>query len=204
MSESFDEISRILATPMPRRKALKLVFGVLFGGTVVTAGLWPMQAGAATRHKAICLPKGSKCPDKSQQCGTKDDGPCCCPIENGKGLVCCVNANDVPSQWCCPSAGQCCPTLCETECCESAKNEVCVQCKSADGTEEYEHRCCPPNTVCVPCKNGAGEVIGTKCCPPGRVCCGDGNPCAIGAECCPKGITGCKYGEDGKHTLCHH
>ena|SRR5881396_3292491 len=67
----FDNICRILATPMPRSRALKLIFGGL-GGAVLAPFAF-----------------GDDCPNPDtnpQRCGSSAQGPACCP----PGQTCCL------------------------------------------------------------------------------------------------------------------
>jgi len=48
MGMLFDDISRLVGSPLPRRKVVALVAGSVAGS--VLGGLWPSRAGAATPH----------------------------------------------------------------------------------------------------------------------------------------------------------
>jgi hypothetical protein len=107
MSEQFDYLSRILATPMPRSKALKLMFGAL-----AAAALAPLGLGQGEPDKK--KPQ-QECPKRHIDCG----GGFCCP----------------PGKQCCHASGTtfCCPgphTCCGNSCCPPSKecrNNSCVK-----------------------------------------------------------------------------
>jgi len=119
MNESnlFDEIARVLASPMPRRQALGHIIGGLFGAAAIAA--WPGRAHAADSCK------------KDGDCGT---GMFCCnkKVCCSSGELCCgPGANSI----CCPAGGSCCGNGANTICCQPG--EVCsgngskVVCKNA-------------------------------------------------------------------------
>jgi hypothetical protein len=80
MSFLIDEVARTLATPMPRRRALRFLSSAVAAGMLGTLGL--KEAGA--QQAAVCNPK------------CKMNETCC----NG---VCCT-----PNQVCCGTAKVCC------------------------------------------------------------------------------------------------
>ena|SRR5213593_1785086 len=94
MAELFDNICRILATPMPRSRALKLMLGGL--------------AVAVLAPPAF----GDNCsPSATVRCGTTPNGmPACCP----NGQTCCLtpNTQDV-RPVCCQSSRVCVNQVCE-------------------------------------------------------------------------------------------
>ena len=87
MTQLFDNVCRILATPMPRSHALKLIFGVLVGATLSPFAF------------------GDNCSETAQtRCGTTPSGqPACC----SNGEVCCLlNPQSSAKPVCChPSEG---------------------------------------------------------------------------------------------------
>ena len=112
----FDEISRVLASPMPRRRAFRLVFGGLAVAAATVAGPVgrrprEVQVGRRLRQGGVLL----------QQEGLLQIGQVCC----GSG------ANSI----CCPAGGSCCGNGANTICCGAG--EVCsgngskVVCKAA-------------------------------------------------------------------------
>ena len=72
----FDDISRVLASPMPRRRALKLIVGALAGGSLMASGLGRAEAAVqVTCTPSTCSAAGSiRCSER-----------CCCP----PGFTCC-------------------------------------------------------------------------------------------------------------------
>ena len=70
----FDDISRILASPIPRRRALRLIVSGLVGATFAAIGLQPAEAVTCTTDSqcgtgnvccnGICCTKGQACVDK--------------------------------------------------------------------------------------------------------------------------------------------
>ena len=103
MNYIIDDVARILAGPTPRRKALKLIGGVLAGGLFGSVAL-------AQRGDAACGPTvatGAPCGNGKQCCG----GFC---LGQGIGTpgsaACCPNNVPCPPTRCCPlGTGTCCP-----------------------------------------------------------------------------------------------
>ena len=75
MNDLIDNVSRILATPMPRRKAMKLFGGALAAAVVAFVGAQPAEAACA-KGQVTCGTNGACCKNSS-----------CCYGANGK--VCC-------------------------------------------------------------------------------------------------------------------
>jgi len=105
MAKLYDEICRILATPMPRSRALKLIFGGL-----ASAVLAPVGFG-----QQACDPGSEPCPGV---------------FPNGGGVQGCCPTG----QHCCPAgafAAHCCPgpqNCCGDGCCQpnhNCVNNVC-------------------------------------------------------------------------------
>jgi hypothetical protein len=183
----FDQLSRIWASPMSRRKALRLSAGVLFGAVganLISSGrAWApvsctsnAQCTAAERCNTFCV----VCNEDSQ-CGPGNtcvdphtpSATCTCPGFGACNTVCC--GGGTAGATCCPNTtdicvgGACCPS-----------GSVCGSV------------CCPPSKVCL---NAATGACG---CPPGgptcgNFCCRKGETCShpAGGCCCPKGSTPC-------------
>lgn len=81
----FEDIARTLATPMPRRRALKAILGSLAGAALATVA-WPGQA------QADPTPKGGKCPPNHVNC----NNVVCCP----KPKACCNGVCCQPNEVC--------------------------------------------------------------------------------------------------------
>jgi len=103
----FDEIARILASPMPRRQVLRRIIGGLAGAAL---------ASVAGSGRVLAAPKtcttDSDCGSGSFCCNKK----ICCPA----GQLCC--SSGAVSQ-CCPAGGSCCGSGNNMICCDPG--EVC-------------------------------------------------------------------------------
>ena len=140
MNYLIDDITRILAGPTPRRKALKLIGGVLAGGLFGAAS--GQVGGGAGNPSCQGVARGGTCPDNDmQQCcgqfclgqviGNPPASAACCPNTfacpptrccgdaNGTGFTCCpagtcfnVHFNASAS---CQSVGGAVPTACTTD-----------------------------------------------------------------------------------------
>jgi len=122
MDELFDDISRILASPVPRRRALKLVVGGLAGAALAVLGFERPAYGACTSGKFAC---GTKCCDCANE-------QCC------NGTSCCAKGVD------------CCGTNCD-KCCASdefcrASDKKCIKGSRPSPSEPA----CPPPTTSPP------------------------------------------------------
>jgi len=152
MSALIDDVSRIIASPISRRKAFRLVGGAVGGAVLASLGLgaasrglgapaWAQQGqdhgGGDNGHKH---PKcrdhevacgRSKCCDKDQQCCNGDkccdkDQQCC------SGDKCCDKTEVCCANRCCRSGESCCGHSCcraDRVCC----NNRCVR-KTASGS----------------------------------------------------------------------
>ncbi len=175
----FDDLARTLATPMPRRGALRTIGAALAAGAV--PALRPDRAlGHAGRTQA--------CPSPTKRCfvaikyGTHEGG--CYYPDYAK---CCKGPNndkEHPNQmsWTCPKDNDCgsaatqfctCSNKCKDgKCCPKSKGRcvkgTCCPLKRttfAPGTKGKGVACCPPGTIAVP--GGTG-----LCCPPAdKDCC---------------------------------
>jgi len=174
MSALLDDISRIIASPIPRRQALRLLSGVVGGGVLTYLGR--ASRGLGVPAGGAQAPEFIKCPSGEFRCGGTccKNGLTCC---NGK---CCTSGQRCIDGTCCPSAqvcgafweffgrSFCCPsgqTCCNGRCCPSG--QTCCN-----------RRCCPSGQCCN---------HGLRCCPTGYVCCG-------GTECkkaTPSGSSPC-------------
>jgi hypothetical protein len=162
MAELFDNLTRIVGSKLPRRRAFKLVLSALVGGSV--AALRPAYAM-----------------DVDHPCNTVFDvpGTGSVSVQNCQGLTtaqkeakkdpACEAAKNAAQNT---SAFAACPVECLHKEFVSWKCEQC-QCFSSDkfeckGTAKY--KCC---NVC-----GSGN----KCCASNQVCCG-GTTCCAPANC---------------------
>jgi hypothetical protein len=126
-----DDISRIIASPIPRRQALRLLSGVVGGGIIASMGLGRASRGLGAQQvtpEPFCPPTttrcGRHCCASGQTCCTKGTGKVCC----GTGRACCGSGN---SPTCC-AAGQICSN---NHCCASGA----LWCGTA---------CCPKGSYC--------------------------------------------------------
>jgi hypothetical protein len=123
MSERFDDLSRRMAQPLPRRGALKAIGGALFGSAALVA-LRPLRGDAKICAGTIC---GSNCCSNGQVCldvstskcgcaaGTKTCGPqlcceaggACTTLPNGTGNCCCKAGETACGIVCCPAGVAC-------------------------------------------------------------------------------------------------
>ena len=108
MSDLFDNVARILATPMPRRKALKLFGGALAAAVVAAAGTQPVKAAACKKGET------------GSTCGNGSNAKCCAPgtccAVKGSVVNCCAkNTCTCSNGTCAPSTGAVCPPGC-TKC----------------------------------------------------------------------------------------
>jgi len=99
MSEFLDDLCRILATPMPRSRALKLIAGGL--ASVAFAPFAFGQRGLQCPPDQVCQGAPTNCCPGNQKC-------CAGTGRGGRGFCC------PKSQECCGAAGCCLP------------NEVCM------------------------------------------------------------------------------
>jgi len=149
MSLLIDDLSRIIASPMPRRKALRLAGNMLGGGILAYLGLGRASRGHAqpTRscgtHQIQC---GSTCCDSVETCcggrcygpDAKEHADCC------GSVLCSKAAQQCCTDHCCRKTESCCGSRC------CASGQACCHGK-----------CCAPGQVCC----------GSTCCGEGYVCC---------------------------------
>ena len=178
MSSPFDNLARTLATPVPRRQALRAVGAALLVGAF--PALRPDRALGYSGHLQARTAKPVRC-FVTIPFGTHEGGGYypqyqkCCKGPN--------NDAEHPNQmsWVCPKDYSCgsaaggfcpCPTKCKDGvCCPRSKGR-CV-----NGT------CCPAiRTTTRPGSNGKGVA----CCPAGTIAV----PGGVGL-CCPKGARHC-------------
>jgi hypothetical protein len=99
MNLLIDDVARVLATPMSRRKAFARIAGIL-GGALLAS----VPAQAAPGNCTTC--------QNNNQCTSNNCASCtggvkiCCPV----GFVCCGTAHCCPSNSCCNDNGGTCFT----------------------------------------------------------------------------------------------
>jgi peroxiredoxin len=155
----FDDVSRAIAIPLPRREILAKVGVALAGALLAALGLQTAGYGQES-------PEGNKgCPKGKTRCGDKccESGLICC---NGK---CCTSSKDVCLK------GGCCESerVCAGKCC--ASKEICLKGDCCESDRVCAGKCCASKEVCL--KSG--------CCESDRVCAGK---CCNETESCIKGV----------------
>src|SRR5438093_10098566 len=96
MAQLFDQICRTLATPMPRSRALKLIFGGLAGVALAPLSFGQQGVNPPGREACGTIPDG--CPPGQNCCF---DSFCCAHVQG-----CCVNTSHT-SAVCCPPGKSC-------------------------------------------------------------------------------------------------
>lgn len=212
MSERFfDSLARTLASPMPRRRALRLAGAALVAAAV--PGFAPRAASAAGSDcgteqnpcSKFCKKPGEKACGRES---TNDCGQVGCSLQGCYKVAttdCCRAGDEAP--WFCPK-GTCgkvrpecpCPTTCKDgTCCPRSKGR-CVNGKCCPairttfrpGSSKKAVACCPPGTVAVP--GGVG-----LCCPKGKPgCCDAFDPRADASDLAPLGLPKGKVCVNGK------
>ena len=172
MSSPFDDLARALATPLPRRRVLRLL-----GSAVAVAALPSFRT-----RPALARGTGLNCPPPTTLCSNGrgselclDPGEECC--DYGVALVRCKVGTKCGGSYnnACVDA---CPTRCKDgTCCPKSKGRcvkgVCcpaIRTTFAPGTNRKAAACCPSGTIAVPGALG-------QCCPKGDLdCCKPKDP----------------------------
>src|SRR5438876_817948 len=112
MAKLYDEICRTLATPMPRSRALKLIFGGLAGAVLAPFGF----------GQQACDPGSEPCPGVFPNGGGVQGccppGQHCCPLNSDPN----INTTVV---HCCSGPQSCCGNTCCTPS-QHCENGACV------------------------------------------------------------------------------
>lgn len=130
MSSLIDDISRVIASPISRRHALKLVSGAVGGAVLGSLGLGraaqAQQTNQPCRGDEFACGKAACCKHDQMCCGfcwgasLKDRYHCCGDRLCSRDSVCCANKCCERGEACCGS--KCCPphsACCGTTCCPS-------------------------------------------------------------------------------------
>ncbi len=147
MAQWFDDLSRMLASPMPRRRALLIIAGTVV--STALASLRPARAQVPTCGSVDCPPGQSCCNSTFGLC-CPDTGTCC-SFGTAAAFCCTAAGQACCAGFCCPTQQQCCATSEQTPLCCPDGYKCC---DVARGT------CCPVNSVCC----------GSTCCPAGQLC----------------------------------
>jgi len=196
--DRLDELARVLARPMPRRRMMRLSLGVLAGAAVAPRLAFGQRP---TDCQSYCS-SGTPCPSDRPKC-------------------CCVDSSETANAWVVPIGGACYDPD-ELECCPvkrpDGSNSV-IYCDS------FLERCTGNACVCAydcgaQCCTFDGECVNGACllrcppdwtsgldfcCPPGMVSNNNGRNCfclpeqRCGDQCCPAGFA-CRG--DGKERFC--
>jgi hypothetical protein len=165
MSALFDDVSRIIASSMPRRQAFRLIGTAMGGALAASLGMGRASrgwaAGGLQDAPSTCgvgkFACGSKCCTVAVQrcCGTGSTAVCCSAVDT------CCSGGSGTQNVCCGAGQSCCKGASGTKCCSAGQT------------------CC--NGVCC----GGGTPV---CCgePSHAICCNSGEVCCSG-KCCEKG-----------------
>jgi hypothetical protein len=203
-----DDLARQLAQPMPRRRALRIMAGVLAAtaipgarpatAAVVSCGAlgcsgkccsatdWsiPSKQGVCCDDDAVCCSGGRKANDPDHTYGW-----CCsqgetCGEEIGDCIATCKSPNFECGTACCGPDQSCCPVTSEDDpmCCPDGEH-CAKQLQQGDAGIRPDARyvCCPEERLVTAYTNN------TACCPPGSVHQPGGGISTGGGACCTEG-----------------
>jgi hypothetical protein len=132
-----DDLARTLATPMPRRRALRLAAQMLAGGVLATLGIRRASAANCTgtgQSNCTCVGGGQSATcNSSQTCCMGSNGASCC----NSTQHCCVSGGG--NVHCCDSGTTCCsvpsinPVCCNSNQCCSTTQGNCQPSNGANG-----------------------------------------------------------------------
>lgn len=175
MAELFDDISRMVGGPMPRRQVIRLAASALTWGALST--LWPARVSA-----------------RRQACGTESF------MRVAQATKSAENCEKAYNQACAAAKADClsqAKDICRNSPCPVPKEQNGAHCEGVTGpvtgntcnakvsyTGWYLCTC----TALRACSDN------TVCCPPTQVCCG-GRTCCPAANCNPNGV--CVGGNPG-------
>ena len=179
MNELLDDIARIIASPVSRRQAIRLVSRAVGGAVLTSLGLG--RALRAWAAQAVTCPQGSSPCTKgsTSTCCSNDSQKCC----NDVGAYCCT-----ASQTCCQ--GKCCKAgavCCNGKCCKAgpSASSPCV------GANCAQHRLLEAAAIAGGAASTAGVLAATSgakpACSNSQIRCGSGTP----PTCCTSGSQKC-------------
>jgi hypothetical protein len=215
-ADRFDSFSRVLATPISRRRALRLAAAA--GVAAFVPMTRPVRAWAARGNQMCC---GGTCGIDAdgccEDCVCKPSNKECCEGGGGGHPYYCDTGAQCCGTRCCDAGAECCggstccpkdTTCCGDKCCapglvcqgEMGPTPTCVRCPP--GRTPCSFSCCAPGETCkgdtcepAKCKNG-GDRCGPRCCEPGGFCCNEKT-----GSCCTKTRRSC-CGEGNKKVCC--
>ena len=183
MSALFDDISRIVASPISRRAAFRQVSRAVGGAALGYLGLrravWTLAAPAAQVG----------CPSGQTACSTICCGSeqTCCISKDGAKAACCTKG-----QTCC--GGKCCKgtKCCDGKCCKAGPlTRRALIGGAAAGAVAATVGATAAGSSSSACKSGQTKC-GTNCCSSGQSCCNSTICCNSGQNCCTSsGVTKC-------------
>jgi len=101
MAKLYDEICRTFATPMPRSRALKLIFGGLASAVLVPFGFG--QLGCPPERVCSGVSNDDCCPPATKCCTTGNHPHCCAGAHQCCGNTCCPPEATCDVDRCVPS-----------------------------------------------------------------------------------------------------
>lgn len=195
-NRQFDDLARLLATGMSRRRVLQVLLGGAGAGLLALIGLdWgknsyatagPSAAPTSAYH--VFVPLVQKACSVASTCANKvfcsADQVCRC-IKSAEGPILCGKVPDCNILHCKTSAD--CASLGPGYFCDTPNSGCC-----SDGELQ---RCIAP---CIPPGCPPERTCGSNCCPEGQVC--------VGTTCCPTaqacGTTCCPTGNNCVNGKC--
>lgn len=176
LARALDDLARVLAEPMSRRRALRLAGASLVA--VAVPGVAPSAAhggSARSRRSNTCAPEWQVCAYNEHLCCPPDRPVCCSMVSPSSG-----------QHGCCKSEAHCCGG---NTCCDPATEE----CDVSQGFGVCVKHCPDRRPRCGSTCCRAGETCRSgKCCPSSRLCgdkcCPSGKQCAFSGRsrvCCP-------------------
>jgi hypothetical protein len=182
----FDDLARVLAKPMPRRKALRML----------AVGLAAAAAPGITTRRARAADQPPPCSQGGKFCGNVDplgkkgyNIGCCLGAGGDTRTVCCPGIPGVIGSLCCPTGYTCGNTHAgSTENCKCSSAVVCGG-KCCKKGEYCETRLLDEDTCEKLCPDGSHKCVGVCCtgletcgffgckCKSGLVECGTGRCC---------------------------
>jgi len=181
MSHILDDIARIIASPMPRRRALQLLGATLAGGIFGSLGVRPIAAQQGNQGNQNNQGNQDNQGNKSKNnCGSTNcsKNQVCCNVSPYKafcatsGKTCCGNTAGDGNHVCCKTGSQ--PFLATRgkTCCGNtscASGQICCTTCSKPFCASKGHTCC-----------GSTTCSSKQFCCNNTVCCDDQQSCVNG------------------------